>query len=83
MKNNYIFSKKTPINVDNEFLLDDFKFVIPRDNEEYKVTSRYDEVDEYTNESKMDSVTVTLGSDFKLYFYNENGEIIDDVKFKK
>ena len=83
MRNNYFFSKKVPVNVDNEFSLNGIKFTVPEDNDDYKVILKYSEADEYTNESKMDQVNVVLGSDFKLYFYDEDGEIIKGVKFQK
>ena len=53
------------------------------DNDDYRVISKYSEDDEYTNESKMDQVNVVLGSDFKFYFYDEDGEVIKGVKFQK
>ena len=83
MRNNYFFSKKVPVNVDNEFSLNGIKFTVPEDNDDYRVISKYSESDEYTNESKMDQVNVVLGSDFKFYFYDEDGEIIKGVKFQK
>lgn len=83
MRNNYFFSKKVPVNVDNEFSLNGIKFIVPEDNDDYRVISKYSEDDEYTNESKMDQVNVVLGSDFKFYFYDEDGEIIKGVKFQK
>lgn len=83
MRNNYFFSKKVPVNVDNEFSLNGIKFTVPIDNDNYRVISKYSEADDYTNESKMDQVNVVLGSDFKFYFYDEDGEIIKGVKFQK
>lgn len=83
MRNNYFFSKKVPVNVDNEFSLNGIKFTVPVDNDSYRVISKYSETDDYTNESKMDQVNVVLGSDFKFYFYDEDGEIIKGVKFQK
>lgn len=83
MKNNYFFSKKVPVNVNNEFSLNGMKFIIPENNDNYRVVSKYGEIEDYTNESKMDQVNIVLGSDFKLYFYDEDGEAIKGIKFQK
>lgn len=83
MRNNYFFSKKVPVNVDNEFSLNGIKFTVPEDNDNYRVISKCGDTYEYTNESKMDQVNVILGNDFKLYFYDEDMEIIKGIKFQK
>ena len=83
MRNNYLYTEKAIVNVDNEFSAKGFSFVIPEDNEQYRVVSKYDEDDNYENESLMTYVNVVLGRDMKLYFYDQNWEAIDKVAFKK
>lgn len=83
MRNNYFYTEQPVVDVDNEFRVNGFKFVIPRENEEYRVVDRYDEDDNYENESTMTYVNFVLGSDMKLYFYDQNWEPINKVTFKK
>lgn len=71
------------VNADNEFTLDGIVFVIPEDNAGYKVFKKYDEVEEYENESFMESISVELSEDLKLKFYDEANQEVEGVFLKK
>lgn len=70
------------VNADNEFNLLGRTFKIPESNKKYKVMKKYDDVEDYENESFMENVDVGLGVDLKLEFYDEDGEKIQGVVLK-
>lgn len=83
MRNNYILSQNAVVDVDNQFSLNGMIFQIPEENEDYRVVNKYNESEDYDNESNMDSILIVLGRDFKYYFYNQNGEEVKNIKLKK
>lgn len=83
MHNNYVFTEKVLVDADNDFKVNGFEFSIPVNNDKYRVIKKYDELDDYENESQMDCVLVTLSTDLKFNFYDEEGNAIDGVELKK
>ena len=78
-----IIKKGIVVNADNEFEFLNATFIIPESNKKYKVLKKYNEVDEYENESFMEYVSVGLGVGLSLKFYDENEEVIEGVVLKK
>lgn len=78
-----LLSRKAVVDADGRFSIDSLVFIIPEDNESYKVISKYDEEDDYENKSVMDYINIVLSNDFKYYFYDENWDIVDGVKYEK
>lgn len=83
MRNNYVFSEKALVDADNVFTVKGFEFLIPEDNLDYKVANKYNDSEDYDNESVMTHIVAVLGSDLKFYFYNENGDKVEKVSLKK
>lgn len=83
MRNNYLLSENAVVDVDNSFSFRGISFKIPEDNEQYRVINKYDESEDYDNESNMDNILVVLGKDFKFYFYDQNGDEVKNVKMLK
>ena len=83
MHNNYVFTEKVLVDADNDFKVNGFEFSIPVNNDKYRVIKKYDEEHDYENESQMDCVLVTLSTDLKFNFYDEEGNTIDGVELKK
>ena len=81
--NNGIIKRGIVVNADNEFIFLDATFIIPESNKKYRVLKKYDEVDDYENESFMEYVSVGIGVDMALKFYDENEEEIYGVVLKK
>lgn len=79
-----IFKDKAVVDIDNNFeILGIGVFTIPKENEEYKVLKKHGEIEEYENESRMDSIVVELGVDLHFRFYNEQGDRVFGVESKK
>lgn len=75
--------KKAVVDTDNNFKVLGVDFLLPLDNKEYKVLKKAGSVDEYENESRMDTVTVKIDQDLYLKFYDEEGREIHGVELKK
>ena len=75
--------KKAVVDIDNNFKILGMDFLLPLDNKEYKVLKKAGSVDEYENESRMDTVTVKIDQDLYLKFYDEEGREIHGVELKK
>ena len=65
------------VNADNEFIFDGFLFVVDESVEEYRIYNKYDKVEDYTNESIMDEILISLNLSNEFKFYNQNYEEID------
>ena len=83
MMSDFIISKDVVVDADNKFSLLGLDFIIPQDNNRYKVFKKYDELEEFENESAMDTVTVKLNKDFQVKFFDENDEEVFGVEIKK
>lgn len=81
MSNN-ILKRNIVVNADNEFDFSGRTFIIPESNKKYKVLKKYNEVDEYENESFMEYVSVGLGANLSLKFYDENDDEVHGVVLK-
>lgn len=80
---NDTLKSKIVVNADNEFEFSGATFIIPESNKKYKVLKKYSEVEDYENESFMEFVSVGLGKNLELKFYDESGAEILGVTLKK
>lgn len=81
--NKVAIERKAVVDTDNKFSVLGMDFLLPLDNEDYKVLKKAGDVEEYENESRMDAVTVKMDKDLYLRFYNENGKEIHGVELQK
>lgn len=65
------------VNVDNEFTFMGKVFIIDDSVEEYKVYNKVGIVDDYTNESYMEEILISIDKNNNLRFYNQN---YDEIK---
>ena len=65
------------VNVENEFEFMNKTFVIDDSVDEYKVYNKAGMVEDFTNESYMEEVLISLDKNNNLRFYNQNYDEID------
>lgn len=67
------------VDADNIFKFAGYEFVIPEENESYKVASKYGEVEDYENYSNTDTVKILIDDKLTLRFYDEDGKEIEGI----
>lgn len=70
------------IDINNEFSFMGKVFKLDESVDDYKVYNKAGTVDDYTNESYMEEILISIGLDNKLRFYNQNYEEIDSELVK-
>lgn len=68
------------VDADNLFKFKNNLYSIGEVESEYKVYNKYDEVEDYTNETYMDKVLVIVTRNKELKFYNQNYDEMFDIK---
>ena len=65
------------VNADNEFEFMNKTFIVDDSVDEYKVYNKAGTVEDFTNESYMEEILISLDKNNNLRFYNQNYDEID------
>lgn len=65
------------VNIHNEFEFMNKTFVIDDSVDEYKVYNKAGVVEDFTNESYMEEILISLDKNNNLRFYNQNYDEVD------
>lgn len=72
-------SKWCCVNTENEFIFMGQTFVIPENNENYKVINKASEIEDYTNEAYMEEILVVVDNNHSIWFYDQNFDFVENV----
>lgn len=72
-------SKWCIVDIHNNFEFNNRLFIIDEDVEVYKVYNKAGEVEDYTNEAKMEQILAILTNDGNFKFYDQNCDLVKGV----